>query len=592
MIQHRYPWLGGLTPAQKTAATSVSRALAVIAGPGSGKTRTLAARIVDLVERRAVHPATIVAFTFTRSAAAELKARAVELGGENLALVEVTTFHAWAARVLRADPLAVGLPQDFQLAREEDAERALGSMYEGPLRRPEAGRCTISAFRRVLSRFYSEGVWPDGKADAALLACYFSRLAEFGLVPFGMLEPALTRGLAESAEIQARAAERPTVLVDEAHDVSPLEMGAVEWLAARQDSAGLTVVLDPRQAIFGWRGALGGAVLDRMERLGAERVVLSRSFRFGPAIAAHATVLQEASGWTWAPPVEGAPDMGPGAVHAIHGSTIAAHVGDAVKAYGGGNVAVLCRSRRECELVAAALNDVAETIHGTDREPSWFRLAEAMARLAVNRADNAAFRVLYEAEEPYLASRARFETFAARAGRAHDLLEEYLDQLGEVAAERASLLGFLVHDLAETMGFRDLAERAYRFDVRDRTAPADVEAEVAPFLSSIGVSGASVEEAVDILATRTDADAFQDLRARGKVAVSTVHAAKGREWDAVFVVSGDRWPWGLTSKGTAYAAEELRVYFVAVTRAKRELAIVHGGEAPLDEIGLVPGRAT
>lgn len=590
MVAHRYPWLGGLTSAQRTAATSAATPLAIVAGPGSGKTRTIAARIVDLVERVGVHPSRIVAFTFTRSAAAELKARVVAMGGDDLALVDVTTFHAYATRLLRLDPAAAKLPERFTVARERDAEQAFGSLFEGPLRRPEASRITRTALREALSVFYATARFPEGVA-AAMANVYLGRLLDLGLVPFGALEPALLAALDRSDAVRAAARERPTVLVDEAHDASPLEMAIVERLAAFEGGRGLTVVLDPRQAIFGWRGAMGGAVLDRIQaNVGAVVVDLAQTFRFGKAVADHAAIVASASGSTL-PHVAPAPDLEHGTVHAVLGPRLPYHVAEAVKAYGVGGVAILCRSRRDAELVAAALPEVAETIHGDDREPAWFRIAEALARLVVNPADGVAFRTLYEAEEPYLATRPRFETFAGRTGRARILLDEYAAELYAQKGEAGSLLAWVVDGRrkgAELVTFRDAADAAYAFNVRDKTEPEHADAVVVPYLERLGVLAADVCQAVDAIATAADADAFADVVARGRVPVSTVHAAKGREWDAVFVVTADRWPWGLSSRRDARAAEEWRVYFVAVTRAKREVGIVHGADAPLDEVGLVP----
>lgn len=604
MVQRKYPWLGGLTERQREAAIFAGPRLAIVAAPGAGKTRTLAARIVDLVERRGVHPSRIVAFAFTRSAAAELRARVTAMmGGEGCDLVHVTTFHALALRALREDPEAVGLPPTFSVAREDEAAKCFGSLYEGPMTRPESKRVPPTKLRGEQTRFYATGDFPEGPAGA-LLSTFAQRLRDLGLVHAGMLVPMLKAGLARSERVRLSLGLFSHVLVDEAHDASPCEMGIAEWIASdratgestpgaapKEATGSITIVADPRQAIFGWRHACGPRVIaDFLEYAGdsARLVMLERSFRFGSEIARHANATAHRAPITGlaCDAIEPAPDLGAGAVHAIHGSTLAFHVGEAVAAYGAAKVAILCRSRKDAELVAAALSDVAETIHAEDGDPSWFKLAQAIARLIVNPGDNAAFRTIYEAEEPWLSSRPSFFSFASGAGRARSMLEEYRRELADLEAERSTMLRY-VAEASPSYTFDQVADRSVLFD-RPMREGHTVET-YGPLVEALAIGGLELRESLDRIATRSEADAFAGVQARGKVSVSTVHAAKGREWDAVFVVTSDRWPWNLPdAKPSAWRDEEWRVYFVALTRARQEAVIVHGSEADLATVGLAP----
>lgn len=616
MVARKYPWLAGLTKAQREAATFEGPRLAIIAAPGAGKTRTLAARVVDLVERRGAHPSQIVAFSFTRSAAAELRSRIEILGGDSLALVSVTTFHALALRVLREDPAAVGLPPTFSVARESEAAACFGSMYEGPITRPESKRLSPSKLREIQTRFYATGDFPTDSVAGSLLATFAQRLRDLGLVHAGLLLPMLKAGVGRSERIRLALGGFVHVLIDEAHDASPCELWVAEWIASDRNEGetgpeaavdptrpatstrppaprgGITIVADPRQAIFGWRHACGSRVVDDFMGIGATgRIVeLAQTFRFGAAIAEHANrAAARSAGWEPGDlaaglAIEPAADLTDSAVHAVLGASLAFHVAEAVKAYGPAKVAVLCRSRRDAELVALSMNDLCETIHAEDGDPSWFLLAQALARLILNRADNAAFRTLYEAEERRLLDRCSFHSFASRAGRARSLLEEYQRELAHLDAEQGTLLRF-VCDTTPATTFDVVAERAVRFD-RPHREGAPVEL-YAPIVDGLGIGGLELREAIDRIATRSESDAFAAVQARGMVSVSTVHAAKGREWDAVFVVTSDRWPWGLPrAKRSAWRDEEWRVYFVAVTRARREAVIVYGTEADLSAVGL------
>ena len=104
-----------LDPAQRAAATGTGRIQLVLAGPGSGKTTTLTGRFVHLV-RQGVDRRRILALTFTKKAADEMKQRIVDaLSVDKAAEITVATFHGFTFRHLRRNPQAAGLPEDFQL---------------------------------------------------------------------------------------------------------------------------------------------------------------------------------------------------------------------------------------------------------------------------------------------------------------------------------------------------------------------------------------------------------------------------------------------------------------------------------------------
>lgn len=575
-------YLVGLNPRQRYAATALVPSLAIVAGPGTGKTRTIASRIVNLVEALGVHPSRIVAFTFTRSAAAELRERVEKMGGPDLALVNVTTFHAYALRIVRSDPGAVQAPSVFTIAGNGDVDAVTESLWDGPLKRPEAAKVGRQTFARSLVDLYARGVMPEGRSGQVMVSTFLGRLADLGLVPAGMLLPMAAKVLERSEAAREVAAETTHVLVDEAHDASPLEWALVRTLSAGEPRGPgrLSVVLDPRQAIFGWRGALGGKILDGFALPGnveEEVVELSTTYRFGKRIAAVADRVAELA----------APGLEPlrvdeaiaDAVTAVAWTTAEDHLRDLVKTYGATNVAVLVRSRREAVECSIAFRDLVDNVHEEDGLPSWIRTAVAVSSLVVNPADNAAFRRLYEAEERYLAGRPPFERWASRVGRSRSLVAEYLGTLAvDEAGEQGSLLWEATRAEADVLTFDDAARLGVAYDHRNREEPteAEVEATIRPTLDALAVSGLGLADALDRLSLRSDSDGFAAIRERGRTPVSTIHAAKGREWDAVLVVTGD-WPWRVTKSGAK--AEEWRTLYVALTRARRDLVVASHPES-------------
>src|SRR5262249_23498702 len=112
--------LGALDEAQRAAAEIAAGPLAIIAGPGSGKTRTLTHRIAHLIAERGVPAAQCLAITFTRRAAAELRERLAALLGEVAGEVAIHTFHSFGLVILREHPAAAGLHRGFHIADEPE----------------------------------------------------------------------------------------------------------------------------------------------------------------------------------------------------------------------------------------------------------------------------------------------------------------------------------------------------------------------------------------------------------------------------------------------------------------------------------------
>jgi superfamily I DNA/RNA helicase len=541
--------------------------VAILAGPGSGKTEVMAERAAWLVGERKAHPATVLAFAFTRSAAAELRRRiATKIGPELARVAEVTTFHAWAVKMLRHDPAAVRLRPEFTVAREDEAAKAFESLYDGPIRlTAEIGRCRPEALREAVLKWETRGEWPSGNATAErLLSTWLHRLDDVGLVPLAALMPAVAKALTGSERVRAEAALYKHVLVDEAHDASPLELGLCEVLAPQT----LTFVLDPRQAIFGWRGAAGADAL-KLVRAEGERHRLTRSYRFGPAIAAAANEVQPDF-----EPVEGSETTD--VVREIEEWRWYPEAQQLMEAWGASNVAFLVRSRFEQGVITRVLGDAVAAPSAGSADPPAVRIAEAMARLALNRDDAAALRYLYDTEEPSLPWRPTFAAFAGRSGRKRTLAAEYDAELRETPGERETLVGRALR-LPASATFSSLLEHAVRWCFP--RAEGGTEKPVAEALARAGIAGdAELREAVDALAARKLEDGFAAIAAAGKAAVATVHAAKGREWKAVMIWTGSTWPPREWKSGRAH--EERRVLFVALTRAQREVVIVRPNDGP------------
>ena len=248
--------LDGLDPDQRAAAAVPSGPLLIIAGPGTGKTRTLTHRIAHLVTERGVPASQCLAITFTRRAATELAERLEALVGPQARDLTVATFHSLGVRILREQHARVGLTARFGIA-DETAVRELrdehGDMYKKELR----ARDLVD----------------------------FDDLVE---MPVELLA-------GDTALIEHYRARWPWVSVDEYQDVDETQYRLLRLLCAAPDPAdgspagGLTAIGDPDQAIYRFRGADVGFFLRFQEDFpGATQVRLGRNYRSGKHILAGA----------------------------------------------------------------------------------------------------------------------------------------------------------------------------------------------------------------------------------------------------------------------------------------------------------------
>jgi DNA helicase-2/ATP-dependent DNA helicase PcrA len=257
---------------QRAAAEHRDGHLLILAGAGTGKTRTLVHRLASLLEE-GVSANKLLAITFTNKAASELKERLEALVGSRADAVVCGTFHGTAARFLRQRASAIGWPNDFVIYDERD-QRALVSGLLNP-----GDDVTPGALLKAMEkhRLNPEVALPSWDRSGLLakdnLPMYRSLLKAAGAVDFlGLIEGGAA--LAEGGFLP-RFSE---VLVDEFQDTDRLQHRWLEALAGF--GARIVAVGDDDQSIYGWRGAdVSGMLLFEKNYSGAKRVTLSKNYR-------------------------------------------------------------------------------------------------------------------------------------------------------------------------------------------------------------------------------------------------------------------------------------------------------------------------
>ena len=279
-----------LNPEQARAVTTTEGPLLILAGAGSGKTRVVAHRVAYLVGVKGVAPWRILAVTFTNKAAGEMRERIIALvGADDGRKVEMGTFHALCARILRRDGAAIGLSPRFVIYDTDDQQslmkqafRDLDLPIQGGAMRP---RSVLEAISRAKNNLESvedlvEGATTHFEREVARIATrYTERLRAAGALDFDDLLVETVRLLETQPEVLARYQARWRYLhVDEYQDTNAAQYRIVRALAAAHHN--LCVVGDDDQSIYAWRGADLRNILDfERDEPGATVVKLEQNYR-------------------------------------------------------------------------------------------------------------------------------------------------------------------------------------------------------------------------------------------------------------------------------------------------------------------------
>ncbi len=305
-IDPNYPYLQALNPAQRQAVEALDGPVLVLAGAGTGKTRALTTRLAHLLVTGRATPGQILAVTFTNKAAREMRERVAALLQRPVEGWWLGTFHAMAARILRRDAERVGLRADFTILDSDDQLRLIKQVLAaaGNDNKKSPARAVLA----VIQGWKDRGLTPDkvtadrgpGAASAgdltgaklvALYADYQDRLRTLNACDFGDLMLHNLSLLQGHPEVLADYHRRfRYLLVDEYQDINVAQYLWLRLLA--QGHKNICCVGDDDQSIYGWRGAEVGNIL-RFETdfPGAQVIRLERNYRSTGRILAAASGL-------------------------------------------------------------------------------------------------------------------------------------------------------------------------------------------------------------------------------------------------------------------------------------------------------------
>ncbi|HET8969845.1 MAG TPA: ATP-dependent DNA helicase UvrD2, partial [Candidatus Nanopelagicales bacterium] len=537
--------LAGLDPEQRAAATAVSGPVVVLAGAGTGKTRAITHRIAYAVRTGAHDPRRSLAVTFTARAAGEMRHRLAGLGVEG---VQARTFHSAALRQLRFFwPRVVGgappeiLPHKARvlgpvLSRARHSDASLLRDVAAEIEWAKASQVTATGYAAAAAGADRP---PPGALSrdevATLYEAYEERKTTAGLIDFEDVLLLTVGLLADRPDIadEVRSQYR-WFTVDEYQDVNPLQQRLLQlWLGERDE---LCVVGDASQTIYTFTGASSAYLLDfRRTYPHATEVRLVRSYRSTPQVVALANKVLATAG-------------GP-------------------------------QARLGLELVAQREGGPAPTVHAYDDEPAE---AAAVARriksLLGSGTPAREIGVLYRIN----AQSEAFEAALAEQGVPYVLrgesaffdrpeVREALTRLRGAAraGESTDPLGAQVRAVLSAMSWTQEPPSG-QGATRDRWENLLRVVTLADDLTQQRPEAGLRELVVEL----DERAAVQAAPAAAGVTLSTAHAAKGLEWEAVFVAGLVNGTFPISFADTAARVEEeRRLFYVAVTRARTHLAL-------------------
>jgi DNA helicase-2/ATP-dependent DNA helicase PcrA len=595
-------WLEELNPEQRAAALHREGHLLVLAGAGTGKTTTLCARVASLVAD-GVPAERILLLTFTRRASRDMLTRAQAMTGGSARRVLGGTFHSVGHRFVRGHAAALGLGSDFavldagdagdllDLVRQEQGHGETGRRFPRKHTLADIYSRTVNAQRPVREIVAESFPWCEEHLDVLgpLFQAFTARKRALGAIDLDDLL-LLWRALMADERAGAHIASAfDHVLVDEYQDVNGLQVAIVDGFARR--GCRVTAVGDDFQAIYAFRSASARHILEFPERFtGATTVTLERNYRATQPLldVANAVAQQDTGGFP--------------------------KILRAVRAGGTRPALVFCRDQLHeateiCDRVLAAREEgmllreqaaLARTGHDTDalelelsrrRVPfvkyGGLRYLEAahvkdflaVLRLVDRPADEMAwFRVLQllDGVGPARARRAVDRLVADPAGWATARVE-----LPASALELADPLVAAIADAGD-MAPGPAVER-----LRDALAPlvrghyVDGAVRVPDLDTLAGLAGDARDLRTFVAEVVLDPPAStQDLAGPPQLdedwlVLSTVHSAKGLEWQSVHLLAAydGNFPADMAAGSSESIAEERRLMYVALTRARRSLSV-------------------
>lgn len=600
--------LEGLNSAQGEAVQTVSGPVLILAGAGSGKTKTLTHRIAYLIAREAIYPNEILAVTFTNKAAREMRERLGALLGQDSTnrsfMPWMGTFHGICVRMLRIEGESIGIPKNFVIYDEDDRQGLIKqAMKQLSISETEIKAKAVSG---IISSSKNEMVGPDDYESLAQLP-YQKNIAKIykkyeklrkvaKALDFDDLLLETVRLFREKSEIRTKWQKNfKHILIDEYQDTNAAQYHIIKLLV--NDQHNICVVGDDWQSIYSWRGADFTNILNfERDFKGTKVIKLEQNYRSTGNIldAANNVItknIQRTDKKLWTAEGPGAPVQ----VHSLYDETeeahmvaerIASHVQLGARQFG--DFAVLYRTNAQSYNLERAFMrlHVPYKIIGGVRFYDRKEIKDMIAylRLIYQPQDRMSFSRIVNVPTRGIGAMSLEKFLIWQSDSDMDILSalNHVGQTSTITARAKCALQALGEKLREVQLMIDTSTPAelieklldltcYKDFINDGTPQAEDRLENIGSLLSDAQNFMSLDEFLEEVALMSSADNSSDGQS---VTFMTLHAAKGLEFPVVFIIGVEE---GILPHARVYEAgsaeleEERRLMYVGMTRARQEL---------------------
>ena len=600
---------------QKEAVLSDDQYLRIIAGAGSGKTRVLTMRIVHLIEDEDVRPYKILAITFTNKAAKEMKERLSTMLHEDDEPRWISTIHSLCVRILREDISCLGYPKNFTIMDADDQKAIVKEAMKqldlkdskltpgevvGYISNNKTAQIGVEAAKKMAGSF------TDDTDKARIYEYYVNRLKEMYALDFDDLILKTVTLFSDFPSVLEKWQRRfEYVLVDEFQDIDNLQYQLIRFLVGK--NASLYVVGDPDQTIYTWRGANVDIIMHfEKDFPNAKTIMLNENYRSTDAILRVSNSVIQNNKNRLKKELYTSKKNEDKVIHFgaeseeyedawIAGMIQKLHTQG--KKYS--DIAILYRSNYLSRGLEKAMIDlrIPYIIYGGIRFYERMEVKDALCylRMIVTADDLALQRILNRpkrgiggktmdniVEEARRNNSTMYEVLKANqifSGKAKKTIEEFVSMIeGWKAIEREGKMPLdeLLEKIVEESGVKAMCEAdEEKKDERLLNLKA-LQEDLQNF--SEDNPDLSLDEYLQNIALYTDRDSGEVNEC---VQLMTVHAAKGLEFDTVFVTDLNEgiFPNARSIEDSSHGMEEeRRLAYVAITRAKVRLFMIHTRE--------------
>jgi len=599
--------LKSLNPSQREAVEHIDGAMLILAGAGSGKTKTLTTRLAYLVGEVGIDPANTLTLTFTNKAAAEMRERALKLMPTKVSYPPLLcTFHKFGLLFLKFHIEKLGRNNSFVIIDSDDKKRLLRNIAKNLKIDLNLSfiASEISKYKNSLLTpevVIQKAELPDYKKVARIYEKYQENIAENNLVDFDDLLMLTYQILESDQELRRKTSNRYRyIMVDEYQDTNELQFRLLELLASEHEN--LCVVGDDDQSIYGWRGANIRNILEFADNFKVCKTVkLETNYRSTEPILKAANALIEHNSTRLGKRLVSHKGEGPDVklLHSLDESMEAKAIAHQIKE-------LLEKGCNPDEIaVLYRINALSRSLEeGFSKEGLNFKLIGGMRfyeraevkdiisyfRVLANPHDD--FSLLRIINKPKRGiGKASIEKLQKAAFDTHLSLYEYIRQSVEgtqpvvISKKVATALKQLVEDinmLQEEIknnfgNFINLFEERIKLkeyyagmvDGFDRIM--NIDEFYGYFRDTIGKNpDLTLDEFLNDISLQSDQDQIEE----NAISIMSIHAAKGLEFEHLFVIGMEEEFFPLLGEG-CNMEEERRLGYVAITRAKSDLTLCY-----------------